>query len=120
MSLATKVAAELDDHGYAAQDVTAIRKSAPAFYSEYKTARKVLNQPGGEISSPALRVTPEVKKGRKQSYFQNPCSRRREEADSRTSDGPTSASSPRRLLSSWCRGSNSLVGGVLVTSAAAI
>ena len=111
VSLATEVAAELDDHGYAAQDVTAIRKaveafgkscpkprqgvasrssankeitklvrkgqriitsridkltlqlrkSAPALYSEYKSARKVLNQPGSESSSPELSVTPEVK-----------------------------------------------------------
>ena len=112
VSLATEVAAELGDHGYAAADVTAIRKtveafgkscpkprqgvatrssankeitklirkgrriitsridkltlqlrkSAPALYSEYKTARKVLNQPGGESSTPVLSVAPEVKK----------------------------------------------------------
>jgi hypothetical protein len=36
--------------------------SAPALYSEYKTARKVLNQPGGESSTPELSVTPEAKK----------------------------------------------------------
>ncbi len=39
-----------------------LRKSAPALYSEYKTARKVLNQPGGESATPELSVTPEVKK----------------------------------------------------------
>ena len=41
-----------------------LRKSAPALYSEYRTARKVLNQPGAqpESSIPELSVTPEVKK----------------------------------------------------------
>jgi hypothetical protein len=116
VSLAAEVADELDDHGYTAQDVTAIgktveafakscpkprqgvasrssankeieklirkgrrivtaridklalqlRKTAPAFYQEYKTARKVLSQPtaqpGGESSASGLSVTSEVKK----------------------------------------------------------
>ena len=116
VSLAAEVADELDDHGYTAQDVTAIgkavdafakscpkprqgvasrssankeitklvrkarriitsridrltlqlRKSAPALYNEYRTARKVFSQPGaqpaGENSTPALSVAPEVKK----------------------------------------------------------
>ena len=117
VSLAAEVAAELDDYGYTAQDVTAIgkaveaygkscptprqgvssrssaneeikklvrkgrrivasridkltlqlRKTAPALYNEYKSARKVLNQPGAQQSSkktsaPDLSVTPELKK----------------------------------------------------------
>ena len=112
VSLATEVAAELDEHGYSAQDVTVIRKtveafgkscpkprqglasrssankeitklvrkgrriitsridkltlqlrkSDPALYSEYKTARKVLNQPSSERSTHEFGVAPEVKK----------------------------------------------------------
>ena len=116
VSLAVEVADELDDHGYTAQNVTAIgktveafakscpkprqgmasrssaneeikklirkgwrivtsridkltlqlRKTAPALYSEYKTARKVLNQAGApsvaQSPAPELNVTPEVKK----------------------------------------------------------
>lgn len=116
VSLAAEVASELDDHGYAASDVTAIgktveafakscpkprqgvasrssangeiqklvrkgwriittridkltlqwRKSSPALYQEYKSARKVLNQPGaqpaGANPAPALTVTTDVTK----------------------------------------------------------
>lgn len=112
VSLATEVAAELGDHGFATADVTAIRKSVeafakacptprqgvatrssankeiaklvrkarrivtsridklalqlrksdPALYNEYRTARKVLNQPSSEGSTPELTVAPEVKK----------------------------------------------------------
>jgi hypothetical protein len=116
VSLAAEVADELDDHGYTAQDVTAIgktveafakacpkprqgvasrssankeitklirkgrrivvsridklalqlRKTAPAFYNEYKAARKVLSQstasPGDANSAPGLSVAPDAKK----------------------------------------------------------
>ena len=44
-----------------------LRKTAPALYNEYKSARKVLNQPGAQQSSkqnsaPDLSITPELKK----------------------------------------------------------